>query len=196
MQNKRALLTLLAATLGLVIFLLVGTLLVMTRVVFPFEYRAEIYREAEARELDAYLVAAVIREESRFRVSAETEKGAVGLSQLMPETAIWVAEEMDLTGFSLDRLYEPEINIAIGCWYLSHLVGVFDGSVPVALAAYNGGRGRVQKWMQQDIWDGSADKLNDIPTQETREFVKRVLLSYRYYRFIYEDVPRYFRMQP
>ncbi len=163
----------------------------LTARVFPFEHRDIIHREAAAHDLDPYLVAAVIREESRFRPEALSSKGAVGLMQLMPKTARWVADETGMSDFSEVNLYEPTINVSLGCWYLRHLLDCFDNSVPQALAAYNGGRGRVQRWLHEGTWSGSPDDIPDIPAEETRKFVRRVLFSHRLYREIYGRIDRW-----
>ncbi len=165
----------------LIAFVAVVTLLGVHRL-YPLGYSGSLREAAGENGLPASLVAAVVREESRFRPGAVSPKGALGLMQLMPSTAEWIAVSLGEDDFEIGDLLEPETNLRMGCWYLAHLVEVFDGSEIPAIAAYNGGVGRVAGWIGEDVWDGSAQHLEDIPTPETREFLRRVLASRRIYR--------------
>ena len=83
--------------------------------------------------------------------------------QLMPDTARWAAELMGLEDFDIEQLFDPEINIAIGVWYLSTLRQQFDGDTILALAAYNGGRANVLRWLREEAWSGEVETISDIP---------------------------------
>jgi len=167
--------------LGLATVGLVG-LLFLRYLVYPMPYREMILQCAARHEVDPDLVTAVIREESRFRSHAVSPRGAQGLMQLMPPTAEWVAGELGYrTGDELD-LFDPETNIDLGSGYLAHMLDRFDGSFPLAIAAYNRGMTRVKSWVEQGLWSGCASDLHRIPTEETRIFVRRVLRSYTAYR--------------
>lgn len=183
------------ALLGRIIYLAVFLLFLylfitqanyILRFVYPFHYRDIIATEAHKNELEPLLVAAVVWVESSFNKEAESFKGARGLMQIMPETGFWVAEQIGLEDFTEDQLYDPQINIMIGTWYLRDLYRQFDGNTCVALAAYNGGRGHVRRWLQNGLWDGSRDRLENIPFAETRLFVLRVEQTYRRYKQIYK----------
>jgi len=171
-----------------IFLLLLGSILCLVWLVsqrlFPFHFREVISEEAERTGLDPFLVAALIKVESGFDPEVVSPRGAIGLMQLMPQTAQWVAEQ---TGRSLPSgaLYEPEVNIAVGTWYLADIRRSLDPRLPVVLAAYNGGRTRVGSWLRQGVWDGSEENLDDIPLTETRDFVRRTLASYRVYRLLY-----------
>jgi soluble lytic murein transglycosylase len=175
----------------LVVFLLFLYLFItqanyIARFVYPFHYRDIITMEAHKNELEPLLVAAVVWVESSFNKEAESSKGARGLMQIMPETGFWVAEQIGMDDFTEDKLYDPLVNISIGTWYLRDLFRQFDGNTYVALAAYNGGRGHVSRWLQNGLWDGSRDRLENIPFPETRLFVLRVEQTYRRYKQIYK----------
>lgn len=161
------------------------------RLVYPFHYRDIVIEESHKNELDPLLVAAVIWTESGFREEAESAKGAKGLMQIMPGTAFWVAEKKDWHEFSIEKLCKPEVNIAIGTWYLGNLLQSFNGNRYVALAAYNGGRGRVYRWLQEGVWDGTPEDVENIPYPETRSFVKKVERTYERYRQIYGQEEHY-----
>ncbi len=154
------------------------------RLYYPLPYRQTIFTQAQAAEVDPYLVMALIRVESKFRPQAESRMGARGLMQLMPETAEWVTKQLG-EPYSVEGLFEIEYNVRIGCWYLANLLKEFEGNLPLALAAYNGGRGNVRQWVNQGLWAGDEDHLEKIPFTETRDFIQRVLQDYEMYRRIY-----------
>lgn len=155
------------------------------RFFYPFRYREEIMAAAFAQQIDPLLIAAVIHTESGFQENAVSPEGARGLMQLMPSTARWIAEKNGESDFHPDNLFEPHYNIAAGSWYLADLLRQFDGNKVIALAAYNGGRGHVQRWLEDEIWDGSEANLEQIPFSETRAFVQRTLKNYRSYQDLY-----------
>lgn len=171
-------------TLGMAIYLLSSPLL--WRFFYPFPYRDQVVRYAHENRLDPYLVAAVILVESSFEPSAVSPRGARGLMQIMPSTAVWIAGMTGEDDYNPDMLFDPELNLRFGTWYLSQLLVQFEGNRIAALAAYNAGRGQISEWLSEGIWDGSLENREDIPFLETRNFVNRVEHSYSRYRRIYE----------
>lgn len=156
--------------------------------VHPIHYREAIAHVAERYGLDPYLVAAVVRAESDYDPKAVSHAGAVGLMQLMPETADWVTRLDEWQGAEKPVLTDPEDNLELGACYLAYLVRRFSGNERAAVASYNAGQGSVDSWLGRS---GDPEKLElaDIQFEETREFVKRV----EHYREIYERVhPRAF----
>ncbi len=168
---------------GLVCFLLGSPRL--GQMFYPFRFREEIMAAAAEQQIDPLLIAAVIHTESGFQEEAVSPEGACGLMQIMPSTARWIAEKKGESDYHPDRLFEPRYNITAGTWYLADLLRQFGGSKVIALAAYNGGRGHVQRWLEEGTWDGSEAHLSQIPFSETRAFVQRVLKNYRNYRDLY-----------
>lgn len=152
---------------------------------YPFPYQELVTKYAAKNNLDPYLVAAVIRTESKFVSQARSPKGATGLMQMMPETAKWVAEQTEFDDFALTDLEDPEVSIRLGTWYLASLKKEFNNNEFLVLAAYNGGRGNVKQWMRQYGWTMSFNDINQIPFQETREYVGKVLRSKQHYRELY-----------
>lgn len=155
------------------------------RVLYPIHYREEIEEYSQAYGVDPLLVASIIRVESKYNQRARSSKGAMGLMQLMPSTAEWVAPQAGIFNFEPSMLYDPRKNIKIGTWYFSSLQREFPGDSPVAIAAYNAGRGRVRQWLELQVWDGTEENLSNIPYSETRNFVGKVLHYYRRYKKIY-----------
>ncbi|HEY8393925.1 MAG TPA: lytic transglycosylase domain-containing protein [Thermaerobacter sp.] len=176
----RALLLLAAAAMVMLLALYVA---------YPLPMRELIEREAAACGLDPLLIAAVARRESGFRPGAVSERGARGLMQVMPETGAWIAREIGLRDYSSEQLFDPAVNVRLGCWYLNYLLRRFDGDVVAALAAYNSGEGTVGEWIRHGQWH-PGQGAGAIPYGETRHFVRNVLRDYRLYRLLYRELPR------
>jgi len=136
---------------------------------YPLRYEHIIRGHAENYRLDPALISAVIYQESKFRPDARSESGAVGLMQLLPETAKGIAVRTGGSAFTIDDLLDPEINVRYGSWYLRHLLDKY-GSDERALAAYNGGQGNVDR---------------GVVYEETELYVERVLELRRIYRKAY-----------
>lgn len=141
------------------------------RWLYPLKHDDLITRSASQNGLDPALVASVIYEESRFDEDISSNAGAVGLMQLMPTTATWIATKTGGVDFLIADLKDPSVNIAYGCWYLRYLIDRY-GSAEIALAAYNGGTENVDKWLAEASAKGREfSSAIDIPWPETREFV-------------------------
>ncbi len=136
---------------------------------YPLRYEHIVRGHADNYRLDPALVAAVIYQESKFRADARSDSGAVGLMQLLPETAKGIAARTGGSQFEVDDLYDPEINVRYGSWYLRHLIDKY-GTEERALAAYNGGQGNLDRGVMYP---------------ETRHYVDRVLELRGIYRKAY-----------
>ncbi len=154
------------------------------RAVYPWHYRDLILANAEKYGVDPYLVAAIAYTESKYDPQARSHKGALGLMQLMPETATWIAEQLHWDVFAVEQLADPKINVELGCWYLANLSSEFSDRAQV-IAAYNAGRGNLQKWLSQGVWDGRLETVDRIPFGETRDYVRKVSKHQKYYRNLY-----------
>jgi soluble lytic murein transglycosylase len=134
-----------------------------------------------ASAVDPYLVAAIIREESQYDRQAVSRVGAIGLMQVMPGTANNVAQRLGLPAVGRDDLFDQETNIQIGVRYVEQLLEQFSGNVALTIASYNAGPLIVTSWMAQHPGRSQDEFIELIPYQETRQYVKRVLRSYREY---------------
>ena len=150
----------------------------------PLRHEATIRQQARAKQLDPTLIAAVIYAESKFSDSTSSA-GALGLMQLLPSTADFIAQRSGGTRFTTQDLSTPEINIAYGSWYLRYLLDRYDGDEVLALAAYNGGETNVNKWLADARSRGERLGVEDIPFAETRAYVQRVLEARREYAQTY-----------
>ena len=157
------------------------------RTVYPLEYEGAIRASARRHDLDPALVAAIIYSESRFDARARSDHGAVGLMQLLPETAAQIAGETGGVAFVPADLDDPRVNIRYGCFYLHTVLDQFGGDSVAAIAAYNAGAGAVGEWEAAARAEGHALRLADIPYAETRAYVRSVLEARRVYRQTYGD---------
>ena len=154
---------------------------VVRELALPLVHEDIIRQQAAAKQLDPSLLAAVIYAESRFR-DVTSPAGARGLMQITPETAKYIARLSGGTAFEQGDLATPKVNIAYGSFYLRYLLGRYDGNTVVALAAYNGGEGNVDRWIASSGKGEHNFTADQIPFTETREYVGRVLAARGSYR--------------
>lgn len=166
---------------------LIATAKSIARLIFPLGYREHILNYSQEYGVDPYLVAAVIKAESNFKNKAQSEKNAKGLMQLMDETAKWISVQLKDEDFKIENIYEPEVNIRYGCWYLNNLGKEFNGNVNLVLAAYNGGSGNVKSWLKNKNYSKDGKNLDYIPFKETDKYVKRVRVNYNIYKYLYPN---------
>lgn len=153
---------------------------------YKLAYTELIVSEAEKNDLDPALVAAVIFCESGYRPAVTSGAGARGLMQLMPATAAEVAEKLGMATYTEEKLTEPEVNIALGCWYLRFLIDEFQ-SEKAAIAAYNAGPGRTKSWLKEYGADDEGCPLY-IPYPETEKYVQKVTAARRMYAKLYPEL--------
>ena len=145
---------------------------------YPLRYGEIVRGHARNYHLDPALLAAVIYQESKFKANARSDRGAVGLMQLLPGTAKGIASRTGGSRFRVSDLYEPEINVRYGAWYLRHLIDKY-GSERTALAAYNAGQANVDSWRARGV---------SVQFAETRHFVDRVEDLKSIYRHAYSSL--------
>jgi soluble lytic murein transglycosylase len=155
---------------------------------YPLGYADHVRAAARGAGLDPHFVAAVIREESSYDPRARSGVGAIGLMQLMPDTARILAQELGRPLREIDALWEPPLNIALGTRYLGQLTGRFQEPL-LAVAGYNAGPHRVQRWVAERPRVDIEEFVDQIPFDETRAFAKRVFTSWHHYRRLYGNAP-------
>ncbi|MFC4809359.1 lytic transglycosylase domain-containing protein [Paenibacillus sp. GCM10023250] len=161
----------------------------MSRWLYPVHFREEIAASADAYELDAHLVAAIIRVETNYKPEAVSKKGAIGIMQLMPDTANWIIQKGGFKDMTTEKVStEPEAGIEIGSWYLNELNAQFKGNMVKVIAAYNAGPGTVNRWLSDGTWDGRAETVDEVPYGETRHYIQRVIYYYNKYKTLYPDL--------
>ncbi len=156
------------------------------RAVYPLPYRTAIEELSSLHALDAALVAGLIRRESLFEVEVVSSAGAVGLMQLLPRTALEMADDAGLESFSTAQLGVPEANLRLGTVYLAEMLSRFDSSVPAALISYNAGPHRYLRW--RHFPERAVDEelfIERIPFLETRVYTKEVTSNALIYDRLY-----------
>ena len=151
----------------------------------PVEYTEYINKYSEEYDVDPMLVYSVIKVESNYNPDAHSPMNAHGLMQILPETGSWIAERLKID-YSEEMLKDPETSIQMGTYYLSYLVHHFKDR-DLAIAAYNGGLGNVEKWLADENLSKDGESLDEIPFVETRNYVVRVNDNYRIYDLFYGD---------
>ena len=147
---------------------------------FPMPYRSEVLAKAKEIGLDPAYMYGLIRQESRFIIDARSGVGASGLMQIMPGTAKWTAKKIGLADFRPEMITDRDTNLRIGASYLKLVLDDFGGSQAMAAAAYNAGPGRPRRWREGAVLEPAAWAEN-IPFNETRDYVKKVLSNAVYY---------------
>lgn len=141
----------------------------------PKKYKNWVVAFSDEYDLDIALVYSVIKVESDFDKNAVSKSGAMGLMQILPSTAKWIAEELGVD-FEKQNLFEPELNIRFGCFYLRYLFDKFNDR-EIVICAYNAGEGKVQDW----IIDGKIDKTK-IDYAETKNYLTKVNSCFSVYK--------------
>ena len=153
-------------------------------------WQEHIEKYAAQYNLQPAFVAAIIRNESSFRANAESNVGARGLMQMMPDTAEWIAGKLDDDSYTFDSMWDAETNIRYGCWYLGYLTRLFHGDPELISAAYHAGQTTITQWLSDKTKssDGVSldlDKLSDGPT---KQYIGRVTQTYGIYQtLLYPD---------
>ena len=149
---------------------------------FPFPYQDKILKYSKQEKINPLLVISVMRKESSFNPEIDSVVGAIGLMQIVPPTAEWVAEQIKLPDYSLTN---PEDNIQIGTWYLSHNHHRYNDSSLLAVASYNAGTGNVSNWLERYGIDNQDRFVEQIPFAETKDYVEGVFGNYWNYLRLY-----------
>lgn len=152
---------------------------------FPKPFSIQVKTFSQKYGLDELLVYSLIREESRFNKNAISRSNARGLMQLIPVTARETADMVGIYAFNLNMLFEPQINVELGSYYLRRVMDRYQGELPLALASYNAGPGRVAEWLREYRYSKIDEFIEEIPFNETRKYVKRILRSYGAYKALY-----------
>lgn len=177
--------------LGSIIMIILASLLGLTFVltlIYPLGYRQEIVEYSSLYNLDPILVATVINVESNYNKNAKSHQDARGLMQVGPQTGEWGAAELGISDYTAESLYNPDINIRIGCWYLDKLNKEFHSREEIVLAAYNAGSGNVKKWLANPEYSEDASNLTNIPFKETSDYLQKIDKRYEIYSNVYSDI--------
>ncbi len=154
---------------------------------FPFPYQQTILNNSRQEQINPLLIVSVMRKESSFAPKINSWAGAVGLMQIVPNTAQWVAQQIDLPDYSLTK---PEDNITIGTWYLAHNHQRYDNNSLLAISSYNAGTGNVSRWVKKYSLKDPDLFVEQIPFPETKDYIEGVFSNYWNYLRLYNPEVR------
>lgn len=154
-------------------------------ILFPRPYWNDLTANAEKNNLDPYLVASLIRQESEFNPGAVSHANAWGLMQLLPSVGKSLARKQGIKGFSTSSLLNPSTNLQLGTYNLRLVLDRYNGQIEYALASYNAGDVPVRQWMNSGDYQDIAEYVESIPYTETREYVQAILRNQQIYRSLY-----------
>ncbi len=154
------------------------------KAIYPLKYTEYVEKYAKKYDIDPYMVYAIIKAESNFDENAKSATDAIGLMQIMEETALETANKMDLD-VSVEDLFKPDININIGLNYFTYLLNKYDDNYALAIVAYNAGMGNVDNWIKEGIIEEDGSDLENVPFKETNNYVRKILRDYEIYKDLY-----------
>ena len=166
----------------IVIFRAFDLYTVILKKFYPDKYAEYVYKYSEEYNVESDWVFALIKTESNFKPDIVSNSGAIGLMQVMEQTAKEESEGMEIESIDLK---DPETNIMLGTKYFSKLVRYYNNSYYLAMAAYNAGIGRVEKWIEDGVIREDGSDIENIPYKETNNYVRKMLKNYKMYKELY-----------
>ena len=180
------------AILSIIVFVLLSVFNIhskILKVIYPIKYENFIDLYSKEYNVDKFLIYSLIKTESNFNSDAISSKNAIGLMQLMCDTAkdILKTNNMELQDNEInEKLIQPEFNINLGTKYLSMLLEKYKNN-ELALTAYNAGIGNVDKWIEQGIINNEGTNIENVPYKETNNYVRKILRDYEIYKNLYKN---------
>lgn len=157
----------------------------LLKLAYPLPFKDPLWTYSFKNELDPYLLAGLIRQESEFNSKVVSRSNAHGLTQIMPATGKELARRLGIKGFTPKLLFDPTVNLQMGSYYLRSLMNSLGGNLAQALASYNAGKGRVTQWLERGEYRDTAEFVESIPFDETRGYVQSVIRNAGMYRRLY-----------
>ncbi len=182
---KKSILSILILTIILImLFNIIRVQDIVIRKIYPQKYNEYVEKYANEYGIDSMLVYAIIKAESNFNPNIKSSSNAVGLMQLLDETAKETAGKVGIE-YTDNCLYNPEINIQLGIKYYSELLEEYNNNYMLALTAYNAGTGNLKKWLEQGILNEDGSNIENIPYKETNNYVRKIVRDYNIYKDLY-----------
>lgn len=158
--------------------------------IYPIYYSEYVEKYAKENYVDPYIIYAIIKAESNFNPNVKSQSDAIGLMQLLEDTALEVSNTINEENITEQELYNPETNIKLGVTYYAYLLNRYGGNNFLALAAYNAGLGNVDTWIKQGIIKSDGSDIENIPYKETNNYVRKILRDYRLYIKLYDIIEK------
>lgn len=182
--RKYILLLLILTIVFILLFSVIRIQDILIKKIYPQKYNEYVEKYSAEYGIDSMLVYAIIKAESNFNPNIKSSSNAMGLMQLMKETAIETANSIDIE-YTEGCLYDPETNINLGIKYYSELLKEYNNNYMLALTAYNAGTGNLKKWIEQGIINPDGSNIENIPYKETNNYVRKIVRDYNIYKDLY-----------
>lgn len=176
------------ALLAVILFKVLDIQTFVLKKIYKQEYSEYVNKYAEEYNIDSMWIYAIIKVESNFNKDATSNSGAKGLMQLMDSTAVEMAKKVGIKDFNSEMLFEPEVNIQLGAKYFDELLAKYNENYYLAIAAYNGGIGNVDDWLNSGIINANGSDIENIPYKETNMYVRKTINSYSRYTKLYSKI--------
>lgn len=157
------------------------------KIIYPMIYEDEIMFASKKYFVKPYIIASMINVESSYNQYAISSKGAVGLMQILPETAFWLSEQMDIENFEENCLIDVQTNILMGTFYLKYLMSKFE-NLTVVFCSYNAGEGTVQSWLIDQKYSIDGVTLIKIPYLETQKHIEKLERNLKVYQYRFKSL--------
>lgn len=157
------------------------------KAMYPLAYNDSVEKYSKEFGVDKYWILSIMREESHYNPAVLSSSNAMGLMQILPSTGKWIAEQLNVKKFKTSDIWDTDLNIRFGTWYLDYLTKYFDGEIFLATAAYNGGQGAIKRRLLNTPNSKLPllEMMDKVPMSETRDYYKKVMGTYWNYKRIY-----------
>ncbi len=184
---KRMIIIIFLLAIIFVLFRIVRIQDIILKGIYPTTYSEYVEKYCIENDLDKYMVYSIIKAESNFNPNVKSQSDAIGLMQLLEETANERANIIEDNNVTEEDLYDPETNIKLGTSYYAYLLKHYNGNNVLALTAYNAGMGNVDTWIKTGVIKSDGSDIENIPYKETNNYVRKILRDYQIYLKLYEE---------
>ena len=182
---KAMIIIIIALTIIFVLFKIVRVQNIALKKIYPTKYNEYVEKYSKENNVDKYMIYAIIKAESNFKSDVKSNSNAIGLMQLLEDTAVEMSNSIKQDEITEESLYDPEMNIKLGISYYSYLLKHYRGNNILALTAYNAGMGNVDNWIKKGIIKSDGSDIENIPYKETNNYVRKILRDYKFYVKLY-----------
>ena len=168
-----------------VLFKIVRVQNIALKKIYPTKYNEYVEKYSKENNVDKYMIYAIIKAESNFKSDVKSNSNAIGLMQLLENTAVEMSNSIKQDEITEKSLYDPEMNIKLGISYYSYLLKHYRGNNILALTAYNAGMGNVDNWIKKGVIKSDGSDIENIPYKETNNYVRKILRDYKLYVKLY-----------
>lgn len=182
---KAMIIIIIALAIIFVLFKIVKVQNIALKKIYPTKYNEYVEKYSKENNVDKYMIYAIIKAESNFKSDVKSNSNAIGLMQLLENTAVEMSNLIKQDEITEKSLYDPEMNIKLGISYYSYLLKHYRGNNILALTAYNAGMGNVDNWIKKGVIKSDGSDIENIPYKETNNYVRKILRDYKLYVKLY-----------